>query len=191
MRLPVNDFVLVAATTDEYALLSPLRDRFKLILPFTWYGTGDLTEIVYLHAATQGIKLAGGVAENIARRSRGTPRLALRLLEACYRYSQSLGDTQVTSDHFARTVELEGIDELGLMPEDRRYLQLLAARPGQAVRLHTLSSSLGLHPRTLQTVVEPFLLRVGLVERTERGRVITPKGLCHLGLITDPQAAVA
>jgi Holliday junction DNA helicase RuvB len=191
LQLPVNDFVLIAASTDEYALLPPLRDRFKLILPFSWYHEQDLTTIIAQHATLTGVKLSDGVAANIAARSRGTPRLALRLMEACHRYARSQGDNQISEGSFTRAVELEAIDVLGLGTDDRRFLSLLASRPGQAIRLNTLSSSLGLHSRTLQTVIEPYLLRMKLIERTDKGRTITAAGLDHIRMMQDADAKVA
>jgi Holliday junction DNA helicase RuvB len=180
MKLGLHDFTLVAATTDEFAILPPLRDRFQLILPFTWYEPDVLAKIVAQHAAGRQIHLDDGVDIEIACRSRGTPRLALRLLEACHRLTRSEGANTITTGHFEKTVELEGVDDLGLGPDEQKYLQYLASKPGQAVRLFTLASALGLHTRTVQEVIEPFLLRVGLIERTEKGRLITPAGLEHL-----------
>ena len=191
MPLPVEDFTLLAATTDEYSLLPPLRDRFKLVLPFQFYAVPSLAKIGRQAAAMREIVLDPGVAENIALRSRGTPRLAIRLLEACHRFARSQGDHEVTQRHFEATVKLEQLDELGLGIDEQRYLRLLAENPGQPVRLTNLEASLGVHRRTLQTVIEPFLLRAGLIERCEKGRVITTEGMRHLGLVNQPRVSVA
>ena len=178
--IPIKDVTVFGATTDEYALLRPLRDRFKLILPFTEYSSDDLAHITLQRAKLKGIQLSEDVAVNIAERSRGTPRLAIRLLESCYRYARSQGEDQITPDHFNRTVELDGIDHVGLGSDEQRYLRFLARRPGEPIRLMTLESALAIHRRTIQSVVEPYLIQLGFIERQQAGRVITNAGLDHL-----------
>lgn len=191
VTMPLKPLTIIGATTDEYRLLSPLRDRFKLILPFSFYDTEALTTIVSQRAQLMGIRVAPSIPRETAARSRGTPRLAIRLLEACHRYARSVGDDDVTQQHFDRTVALEGIDELGLGPDEQRYLQYLAQSHGKPVRLTTLAAALGIHRRTLQEVIEPFLLREQLVERHTQGRVLTESGLRHLGLLHDPKVSAA
>jgi len=180
LKLPLADFTLVLATTDEYCLLQPLRDRCKLTIPFRWYQPDDLATIVRQRAHMMSVEIADGVPDMIASRAKGTPRLAIRLLEACHRYARSRNDQSVGAEHFNATVALEQIDELGLGRDERRYLALLAEKHGEPVRLITAESALGLHRRTIQTVLEPFLIRTGLCERLPTGRAITPKGLHHL-----------
>jgi Holliday junction DNA helicase RuvB len=189
--LPTSDFCLIAATTDEYALLPPLRDRFKLVLPFSYYDVESLGIITKQHAQMTGLAISTEVATEIAKRSRGTPRLAIRLLESCHRYARSKAEDQVMMQHFLETATLEGIDGLGLGPDEQRYLQLLADNQGQPVRLFSIEAAIGVHRRTIQSVIEPFLLRSGLIERCQNGRQITVSGLRHLGLIKEPQASVA
>ncbi len=191
LNLPLHDFCLIAATTDEYALLSPLRDRFRLILQFKHYDVESLTTIASQRAKLMGMEVDSDVPRRIALRSRGTPRLAIRLLEACHRFARSRGETHVTLEHFEKTVELEQIDDLGLDADQQRYLAELAAQEKSPIRLHTLESTLGIHRRTIQTVLEPFLLRSGLIERTPQGRLITRKGLEHLGITKKPHLSVA
>ena len=190
-RLPVADFTLILATTDEFALLAPLRDRFKITAPFSWYDPTDLVRIVTQRAQMLSITLAHEVAELIAARSKGTPRLAIRLLESCLRVARSRNDNEVTVAHFYATVDLEQIDALGLSRDEQRYLRHLAAKHGEPVRLITLESALGLHRRTIQTVIEPFLIREGLCERLPTGRAITLSGLQHLGLDAGPRTTTA
>ena len=185
MKVPVQRFTLVMATTDEYALLPPLRDRCKLILPFSFYSPEALAHIAIQRANMLNIRLDHGVAVEIGKRSRGTPRLAIRLLEACHRYARSLGDDGIERHHFDKTVMLEQIDAKGLGRTERIYLLYLAARLGETVRLHTLESVLGIHRRTIQTVIEPFLVREGFIERMASGRCITPAGIEHLGLTEE------
>jgi len=189
--LPVANFSLIAATTDEYSILPPLRDRFKVILPFRFYDLRSLSTITKQRAKMMGIELQPEVAEQIAMRSRGTPRLAIRLLESCHRLTRSVGATEVTMPHFERATQLEQIDSLGLDEPSQRYLNVLAQRCGEPVRLHTLEAMLGVHRRTLQTVIEPFLIRAGLIERTQHGRQIVEKGLRHLGLMADATESTA
>ena len=191
LALPTNDFCLIAATTDEYALLPPLRDRFKVILPFTFYSASDLAGITMQHAQMMGTRVDSTVASAIAARSRGIPRHAIRLLEACHRFARSKGDEQITPAHFEETVTMDGIDSLGLGPDEQRYLKLLADHQGQPVRLFTVEAALGVHQRTIQMVIEPFMIRAGLIERAQQGRQITVLGLRHLGLVDEAESSIA
>lgn len=145
MSIPTKDFTLIGATTDEFRLLPPLRDRFKVILPFMEYEADSLSIITAHSARSLGIELNEGVGIEIAQRSKGTPRLAIRLLESCYRYARSKGDERITMQHFQETVSLDGLDELGLGPDEQRYLRFLSERNGEPVRLFTIESSLGIH----------------------------------------------
>ena len=172
-------------------MLAPLRDRFKLILSFVEYDAESLTLITQRRAQLMVVELEERVAFEIARRSKGTPRLAIRLLESCHRYARSKGDESITMKHFEQTVIIDQIDGLGLGPDEQRYLRFVGSHNGTSVRLFTIESSIGVHRRTIQTVIEPFLIRMGLVERTSLGRAITQRGLEHLGLIDDPSAAGA
>ena len=190
MVLPTNDFCLLAATTDEYALLPPLRDRFKITLPFSFYDVDSLATITRQHAQMSSVSLEAEIPIEIGKRARGTPRVAIRLLESCHRYARSRGDEQVTMAHFERAAALEGIDEIGLASEEQRYLRVLADHQGQPVRLFTLEATLGIHRRTIQAVIEPFLLRSGLIERAQYGRQITIAGLSHLGMATEAEVSI-
>lgn len=183
LSLPLNDITVIGATTDEYMLLEPLRQRFQLVLPFQFYDSESLARITLQRARMIGVELAAEVAQEIAIRARGTPRLAIRLLEACRRFARSRGEHNITAEHFTETVELEGLDHLGLGQDEQKYLRLLAERPSDALRLFSIEAALGINRWTLQRVVEPFLVRLRLVERDEDGRRITAKGLEHLGLL--------
>ena len=178
MRL--KNLTVIGATTDEYRLLGPLRDRFKVVLPFAAYDDDSLAKIIDQRASLMGIRLDARIPAEIAKRSKGTPRLGIRLLDSCHRYARSQGDDEVTMRHFQETVALDGIDELGLGPDERRIVNFLTKRRGQAVRLHTLEAATGVHRRTIQTVIEPFLIRAGLIDRTPQGRVITERGIRHV-----------
>lgn len=191
LTMPLKNFSVIGATTDEFRLLAPLRDRFKVILPFVAYNADSLAVITRQRAQLLGLNLDEHVAFEIARRSKGTPRLAVRLLESCHRLSRSKGDERITMDHFEQTVELDGLDSIGLGPDEQRYLRYLAERTGEPVRLFTIESALGIHRRTIQTVIEPFIVKMGLVERHSQGRTITEAGLRHLGLLREPKVSVA
>ncbi len=191
MNMPLADFTIIGATTDEFRLLGPLRDRFKIILPFDLYELDALTTITLQRAGLLGIEIDERIGREIALRAKGTPRLAIRILESCHRCARAKGESRITLEHFHETLRIDGLDALGLGSEEQRYLRFLASRHGNPVRLFTMESALGIHRRTIQTVIEPFLIRSGLVERHQQGRVITSKGLEHLGILTEQETSVA
>lgn len=176
--LPIAPFTLLLATTDEYGLLQPLRDRLKLNLRFTFYSDDELTELV--RRATHRLEwdTDSEVLPLIAQRSRETPRLALRLLQACRRVCRAEGEAAITTAHLHRACELEQLDGLGLGPTERLYLEVLA---DGASRLNVAASMLGLPPRTVSNVTEPFLLRAGLITKDDGSRrCLTARGREHL-----------
>ena len=176
--IPLCDFTLLLSTTDEYALLPPLRDRMKLLLRFDFYSDEELIILLEQRIHALGWDVKGDLPAYIAMRSRGTPRLALRLLQSCRRVCRANGDTTITMDHFARACDLEGIDNLGLAITERKYLGLLAEG---ASRLNVLASMLGLPSRTVAEVIESYLLRSGLVAKDDQGRrQLTARGREHL-----------
>jgi holliday junction DNA helicase RuvB len=179
VNMSLKDFSVIGATTDEYRLLGPLRDRFKVVLPFTDYDDESMTKIILQRAQLMSFNMEPEVATQIAMRSRGVPRLGIRLLESCHRYSRSRGDDKVKMSHFENTVRLDGIDSLGLGPDEQRFVKFLMNQRGRPVRLFTIEAAIGVHRRTIQDVIEPFLLRKGLIERTQHGRVITKAGAEH------------
>jgi len=179
LRLPINDFTIIAATTDEFLLLPPLRDRFKIILRLTHYESDEMSQIIQQRAMMMKVPLEDGVAEKIGARSLGTLRLGIRLLESCHRYARSQGENAISMRCFEEAVELEQIDALGLSQDEQRYLHLLSQNPTKPQRLNSIAASLGIHPRTVQTVIEPLLLRLGLIER-DKGRILTEEGLEHV-----------
>jgi Holliday junction DNA helicase RuvB len=181
--VPLSNFTLLMASNHEHSIVQPLRDRMKLTLRFDYYSTEELAEVVQQRSRKLGWQIEDEVLSLVAQRGRGTPRIALRILESCRRVCRSIGETTITKAHFEKTCELEGIDPLGL---DRHELQLLsilrvARRP---VRLNVLASRLGLPGRTIQ-VFEEYLLRQGLLERTPEGRQITQGGVEHLERMTE------
>ena len=176
--VPLADFTPLASTTDEYALLQPLRDRMKLLLRFDFYTPQELTEILRHRSRALCWKLDEQVFPLIAQRSRETPRLALRLLQACQRVCRSEGENAITLAHLDRACALEQIDGVGLGPTEQAYLRILA---GDDARLNVIASRLGLPSRTVSQVTEPFLIRAGLVMKDDHGRrQLTAEGREHL-----------
>lgn len=176
--LPLADFTLLLSTTDEYGLLQPLRDRMKLVLRLQFYTVEDLTTVLIQRIRALSWDTHEEILPQIARRSRGTPRLALRLLQSCHRVCRSEGEDTITERHLQRACQLEGIDDIGLGPTERQYAELLADGP---TRLNVLASALGLPTRTVSEVVEPFLIRANLVMKDDQGRrQLTQQGHDHL-----------
>jgi holliday junction DNA helicase RuvB len=158
--IPVADLTILLATTDEYKLLHPLRDRMRLLLRFDFYADEEIEELVRQRVRALSWEVDPEVLPLIARRSRGTPRLALRLLQAARRVCRAEGEEDITPGHLERACLLEQLDRLGLGPTEQQYLHTLAEG---ASRLNVIASRLGLPARTIADVCEPFLIRVGLV----------------------------
>ena len=183
--VPLADFSLLLATTDEYKLLQPLRDRMKLTLRFGFYSTDDLVELLRQRSRALRWAVDERVLTPIAARSRGTPRLALRLLQSCRRVARSEAENAVMPDHLERACLLEQIDGLGLGPTEQEYLSILFQG---ATRLNVVSSRLGLHTRTVAEVTEPFLIRMGLVTKDDQGRrELTAEGREHMSRLVSAQ----
>src|SRR5579863_7889282 len=176
--IPLADFALLLASTDEHCLLQPLRDRMRLLLRFTYYSVEELTTVLLQRVRALEWDVHEELLPLIALRARGTPRLALRILQACRRVARSEGEFTITLAHLARACTLDQLDELGLGPTEQQYLAALAEGTS---RLNVLSSTLGLPTRTVSTVIEPFLIRVGLILKDDAGRrQLTGKGREHL-----------
>lgn len=176
--IPVSDFTLLLSTTDEYCLLQPLRDRARLLLRLDFYTEQDLTTVLLQRSRALRWEVHEEILPLIAKRARGTPRLALRLLQACRRVCRAEGETTITSGHLQRACLLESLDELGCGPTEQKYLRALA---DGASRLNVVASMLGLPSRTVSRVVEPFLIRAGLVVKDDQGRrQLTAMGREHL-----------
>jgi Holliday junction DNA helicase RuvB len=176
--IPLADFTLLLGTTDEYSLLQPLRDRMRMLLRFDFYSRDELAKIIVHRARALQWAIDESLPPLIAQRARGTPRLALRLLQACWRVCRAEGERSVTTEHLRKACALEHLDDRGLGPMEQRYLKILAEG---ASRLNVIASMLGLPARTLSTVTEPFLLRAGLVLKDDAGRrQLTAQGQEHL-----------
>lgn len=180
--IPIANFTLLLSTTDEYDLLQPLRDRMRLLLRFQFYSVEELALVLKHRCRGLGWSVQEELLPLIAARSRGTPRLALRLLQASHRVCRAEGESTITLMHLRRACELEGLDELGLGPTEQQYVRLLSK---SAIRLNVLASALGLPTRTVSQVVEPFLIRSGLVTKDDQGRrQLTALGYEH---VTKPR----
>jgi Holliday junction DNA helicase RuvB len=179
--LPLAPFTLVGATTRAGALSSPLRDRFGLIQRLEFYSLPDLQAIVQRAAGLLAIDLDAAAAQEVARRCRGTPRIANRLLRRVRDVASVNGEGRIGAALVEKALSLHRVDGRGLDAHDRRLLALmLDSYGGGPVGLDTLAAGLGEDPATLETVVEPYLLQQGLLQRTPRGRLLTEAGRAHL-----------
>jgi Holliday junction DNA helicase RuvB len=183
IRLDLPRFTLVGATTRTGLITGPLRDRFGFVARLDYYEVDDLTTILVRAAQILGVELDPEGASEIASRSRGTPRIANRLLKRVRDYAEVRADGTVTLDTARDALALFEVDEVGLDKVDRAILVALCSTfGGRAVGLGTLAVAVGEAPETVEDVYEPFLLQCGLLERTPRGRVATPAAYLHLGL---------
>jgi holliday junction DNA helicase RuvB len=176
--LPVADFTLIAATTEPYEILEPLRQRAKLHLELSFLSQSDLVTVVERRCRALSWDIEPAVLPEIARRARGVPRLALRLTASARRVARADGRTLIAVADLQRACSLEQLDVLGLGPLEQKYMQLLMEGPR---RVNVLASMLGVPAKTLSTVTEPFLLRANLVSKDDASRrVLTPEGRRHL-----------
>ncbi|NTW29556.1 MAG: Holliday junction branch migration DNA helicase RuvB [Coriobacteriia bacterium] len=183
IRLDLPKFTLVGATTRTGLLTGPLRDRFGIAFRLDYYTPGELQAIVERSAGILGVDIDAEGAAEISRRSRGTPRLANRLLKRVRDYAQVRRDGRVDEDIAAEALAFFEVDHLGLDTMDNKILSTLAQTfVGRPVGLNTLASSVGEDPETLEDVYEPFLLQLGLLLRTPKGRQATARTYAHLGL---------
>ncbi|MSO44769.1 MAG: Holliday junction branch migration DNA helicase RuvB [Thermoleophilia bacterium] len=187
LRLTLPRFTLVGATTRTGLLTSPLRDRFGVVQRLDYYKPSELGDIVVRSAGLLGIDIAPDGALVIARRSRGTPRIANRLLRRVRDVAQVRGLTRIDRDAAEDALLVLEVDQAGLDDLDRKILHHLAVTfAGRATGLGTLADAVGEAPDTIEDVYEPFLIQQGLLARTPRGRVATLRTYAHLGV--DPPA---
>lgn len=188
LRVPLPKFTLIGATTKAGSISSPLRDRFGIVYRLNFYTPAELMRILHRSASILGTSLTNDGAEAIASRSRGTPRIANRLLRRVRDFVEVRRDSRKAIDGQTaiEAMDLFEIDPLGLDPTDRMLLSLIIENfAGGPVGIDTLASALGEDARTIEDVYEPFLLQSGLLNRTPRGRVVTPLALRHLGLASS------
>jgi Holliday junction DNA helicase RuvB len=190
IRLDVARFTLVGATTRTGLITGPLRDRFGFVARLDYYEVAELEAIVGRAARILGVPVHPAGAREIARRARGTPRIANRLLRRVRDFAEVRGDGTVSREVAREGLALFEVDEQGLDKVDRAILGAVCERfGGGPVGLSTLAISVGEAPETVEDVYEPFLLQLGLLKRTPRGRVATPAGWRHLGLEPPGPAA--
>ena len=183
VRIELQPFTLVGATTRLGLLTTPLRDRFGIPVRLQYYTEDELDEIVHRGARLMGIEVEAEGAREIARRSRGTPRIAGRLLRRVVDFALIEGDGRLDRAIADRALTRLGVDHLGLDGADRRYLALVAENyAGGPVGVETLAAALSEARDSLEEVIEPFLLQQGLIQRTPRGRMLAAKAWAHLGL---------
>ena len=189
IRLTLPRFTLVGATTRTGLLTSPLRDRFGVPFRLEYYGAADLEEVIRRSAASLSIPIAPEGAREIARRSRGTPRVANRLLRRVRDFAQVKGDGTISreiADHALLQME---VDREGLDVMDRKILRVILEKfQGGPVGVETISASVSEERDTIEDVYEPFLIQQGFLKRTPRGRVATPAAWKHLGLAVPKNA---
>ncbi|MFC4670269.1 Holliday junction branch migration DNA helicase RuvB [Seohaeicola nanhaiensis] len=183
MRIELQPFTLVGATTRMGLLTTPLRDRFGIPVRLQFYTVDELHEIVSRNARLMGVPADPEGTREIARRARGTPRIAGRLLRRVVDFAVVEGDGTISRALADSALTRLGVDHMGLDGADRRYLQLIAeSYQGGPVGIETLSAALSESRDALEEVIEPYLLQQGLIQRTPRGRMLTQGAWTHLGL---------
>ena len=183
IRIELPKFTLIGATTKAGQLSTPLRDRFGVTHKMEYYNIEELKEILIRGVAILGIKAEENGIEEIAMRSRGTPRIANRLLKRARDYAEIKGTGVLNQKSVKGVLDLLGIDEKGLDELDRSILKsIIVNYDGGPVGIETLSLLLGEDKRTIEEVYEPYLVKIGFIKRTQRGRVVTNRGYVHLGL---------
>ncbi|ENV13142.1 Holliday junction branch migration DNA helicase RuvB [Acinetobacter schindleri] len=187
IKLDLPRFTLVAATTRAGLLTSPLRDRFGIVQRLEFYSVEDLTHIVKRSASLMDVPMTNEGALEVARRSRGTPRIANRLLRRVRDYAQVKGTGEVTQDMAQRALDMLNVDKDGLDTLDRRYLSMLLERfDGGPAGVEALAAAMAEDSGTLEDVIEPYLIQQGYVMRTARGRIATNMAYLQFGL-TPPE----
>ena len=187
LTLDLPPFTLVGATTRTGLLTSPLRDRFGITFRLDYYEDGELATIVRRAAGILGVEIADAAADEIAGRARGTPRVGNRILRRVRDVAEVRHEGAITTAIAREALELLEVDEAGLERLDRELLRSIAEKySGGPVGLNTLAAALGEEPDTIEYVYEPYLLQLGFIQRTPRGRTITALGRAHLGVATEP-----
>ena len=183
IRLDLPKFTLIGATTRAGMLTNPLRDRFGVICKLDYYTVDELAKIVFRSSDILGAQIQIGGATEIARRSRGTPRIANRLLKRVRDYAQVRADGNITDDVANKALELLGVDSLGLDYVDEKLLMTIIQKfRGGPVGLDTLAASIGEDRNTIEDVYEPYLLQLGFINRGPRGRIAMPLAYEHLNM---------
>ena len=183
IQLPLQPFTLVGATTRTGLLTSPFRSRFGFEARLDYYAPSELTEIIDRNAKLLDVKITGEAAHEIAKRSRGTPRIANRLLRRTRDFADVLGDGKIGTDTAKRALDSLDVDSVGLDDMDRRLLRLIIEHyNGGPVGVETIAAALSEPRDTIEDVYEPYLLQQGFLARTQRGRMVTETAYKHLGV---------
>lgn len=181
-HLPLSKFTLIGATTRAGQLTAPLRDRFGVVLRLEMYTPEELSKIIKRSANILGIEISNDGSLEIASRSRGTPRIANRLLKRVRDFAQVLNSGEITYKIAKDALDRLGVDELGLDTNDRRIIDtIISYYGGGPVGLETLASAIGEEAITIEDVYEPFLMQIGFISRTPRGRCVTSAAYSHMG----------
>jgi Holliday junction DNA helicase RuvB len=182
LRLDLPKFTIIGATTRTGTLAAPLRDRFGMIHRLEFYNTDEIEQIIKRAANILGVKINQPAAKSLAQRSRLTPRIANRLLKRVRDYADVNGDGMIDEETNLQAMKLLDIDEIGLEPADRMLLgAIIDNYNGGPVGVEALSALIAEERSTIEDFYEPYLLQIGLIERTNRGREATPKAYKHLG----------
>jgi holliday junction DNA helicase RuvB len=188
LTLDLPPFTLVGATTRTGLLTSPLRDRFGMTFRLDYYADGELAAIVRRSAGILGVEIAAEAADEIAGRARGTPRVGNRILRRVRDVAEVRHEGSITTAIAREALDLLEVDEAGLERLDRELLRSIVEKyAGGPVGLNTLAAALGEEPDTIEYVYEPYLLQLGFIQRTPRGRTITALGRAHLGAGPEPE----
>ncbi|MCI5049306.1 MAG: Holliday junction branch migration DNA helicase RuvB [Rickettsiales bacterium] len=191
VRIDLPRFTLVGATTRLGLISNPLRDRFGIPVKLNFYEVDELKSVVSRAADLMSSPITDDGSEEIAKRSRGTPRIAVRLLRRVRDFSQADGAKQIdakSADHALRRLD---VDELGLDASDRRYLEFIAEHYGGGpVGIETIAAGLSEQRDSLEETIEPFLIQLGMIHRTPRGRMLTPGAYQHLGMNAPKEIAL-
>ena len=186
VRIDLPPFTLVGATTRAGDLSAPLRERFGIVSQLEYYSEDELTQIIDRTSRVYNIKMDEDAKRELARRSRGTPRIANRLFRRVRDFSQFYGDATITKERTTEALERLKVDNLGLDDVDHKYLLGIIHRfKGGPVGLEAIAASIGEEPQTLEDVNEPYLLQIGLIKRTPRGRIATAEAYRHLHISQD------
>ncbi|HEX5787242.1 MAG TPA: Holliday junction branch migration DNA helicase RuvB [Woeseiaceae bacterium] len=189
IKLELPPFTLVGATTRAGLLTSPLRDRFGIVQRLEFYATADLEAIAHRSADILGLIIEAAGAREIARRSRGTPRIANRLLRRVRDFAEVEADGVVTAEVAIRAMDLLQVDPNGFDSMDRRLLRTIIEKfDGGPVGIESLAAAVGEERGTIEDVLEPYLIQQGFMMRTARGRVVTPNAYLHFGLAPPKRA---
>ena len=188
VRLDLPPFTLIGATTRAGLLSAPLRDRFGVVSRLEFYNIDELSYIVSRNADLLGIEIVGDAAEEIALRSRGTPRIANRLLKRVRDFAQVRGDGIITPEISGEALKMLQVDPRGLDSIDHKMLSaMISSFRGGPVGLDTIAATIGEESQTIEDVYEPYLLQIGFLQRSPRGRIVTPAAYHHLGLPLPPE----